>query len=118
MPDVILKPLVGGVEGLADRHGEVLPGSMIDGNLRPRNGEIDSDAHSPAPGMLPGAVHHHATALDAVEEVRQLLGPFVDVLGKSRGQQVSLVHQFQRNGHRPPFGERIALYRDRKCVPN
>ena len=57
---------------------------MIDGDLRPRNAEINPDPDTALAGMLPGTVHGHSTILDAVEEVPQLLGSLVDVLGQAR----------------------------------
>src|SRR5579883_1765128 len=98
--DVILQALIGGVEGFADSHGEILAGLPVDRDLRPRDTDIKSHPDPSPQRMLPGAVYPDATFLDAREEVSQLLCPFVDVLGEARREQMSLINQLESDGHR------------------
>jgi hypothetical protein len=98
-PDVILEALVGRVEGFADGHREIGPGLPIDRNLRSRNAHDDAHADPPGPRMLAGTVHRHATFLDSLKEMSQLLGSFVDVPRKARRQELALVNDLRSNGH-------------------
>src|SRR5579862_7442149 len=97
--DVILEALVGRVEGFADGHGEIISGLPIDGDLRPRDADIDADPDASAERMLAGTVHPHATFLHSRKEMSQLFGSVRNVLGKERGEEMSLVNDLHSNGH-------------------
>lgn len=99
-PDIILEALVGRVEGFTDGHGEILPGLPIDRNLRSGNAHGDPHADAPGPRMLPGTVHRHATFLDSLEEMSQLLGSLGDVPDMARRQELALINDLRSNGHR------------------
>ena len=97
--DIILEALIGRVEGFADGHGEVLPGPPVDCDPRSRNPDVDAHADASGPRMLAGTVHRHATLLDPVKEMFQLLGSFADVPGKVGRQELALIKDLHSNGH-------------------
>jgi hypothetical protein len=98
--DVVFEALVGGVERFPDGHRQIGAGLTIDGDLGVRHADRDPN---PEPALLnlgSGWIHSDPTLLDPLEEVSELLGPVLDVLGQMIVQQMRVVDDLQSNGHR------------------
>src|SRR5207302_11177483 len=98
-PDVIFKPLVGGVERFTDRHRQIGAGLTVNGNLGVWNAEGDAD---PEPAFLdlgPRRIDRDPALLDPLEEVTELLGPFLNMLGEAFVEETGVIYDLESDGH-------------------
>src|SRR5262245_61856046 len=79
LTDVVLELTPGRIEGVADRHVDVLVRALLRG-LAPRDTQVNADVEQFALSMLPvRRLDHHANARDPIVELLELGGLLPDV---------------------------------------